>query len=177
VTRRSPDRKPPPPLGEETLRALAMHYVSKYATTSGKLASYLARKLRERGWAGGSQPDIEALIARFAELGFIDDAQFAQARSRALARRGFGARRLDADLRAGGIAEADAVGAREHMSESRFAAAENFARRKRIGPFSEADADPDKKRKQLQAFLRAGHDFEIARRFVYAAPGGEVEEL
>jgi regulatory protein len=61
------------------------------------------------------------------------------------------------------------------MSQSRFDAAQNFARRKRIGPFAETQSDPDKQRKQLQAFLRAGHDFDLARRFVYASPGDEVE--
>src|SRR5690348_17818910 len=33
-------------------------------------------------WAGGREPDLEALANRFAELGYIDDAAYALAQSR-----------------------------------------------------------------------------------------------
>jgi regulatory protein len=170
------DKKPPPPLNDERLRGLALHYVGKYATTQAKLGAYLARKIRERGWDGERRTDVSALVEQFAELGYINDAQFAEARSRAFVRRGYGERRLNEDLRASGIGESDAVPAKEHMAESAFAAAENFARRKRLGPFANEPALPDKRHKQLQAFLRAGHGFEVAKRFVYAVPGEVLKE-
>lgn len=170
-------KKPPPPLNDEKLRGLALHYVGKYATTTGKLGAYLTRKIRERGWDGERRTDVAALVEQFAELGYIDDAQFAEARSRSFVRRGYGERRLSEDLRASGIGEADAGAAREHMAESKFAAAENFARRKRIGPFSNEAATPEKRQKQLQAFLRAGHGFEVAKRFVHAEPGEVIQDL
>lgn len=170
------DRKPPPPLNDERLRGLALHYVGKYATTTGKLATYLTRKIRERGWEGERRTDIAALVEQFAELGYINDAQYAEARSRSFVRRGFGERRLNEDLRASGIGDADAVPAKEHMTESKFTAAENFARRKRIGPFASEAVSPEKRQKQLQAFLRAGHGFDVAKRFVHAEPGDEIEE-
>ncbi len=171
-----PDKKPPPPLNDERLRGLALHYVGKYATTQAKLGAYLTRKIRERGWDGERRTDVAALVEQFAELGYINDAQFAEARSRAFVRRGYGERRLNEDLRAGGIGDADAVPAKEHMAESIFVAAENFARRKRLGPFANEAAPPEKRQKQLHAFLRAGHSFEIARRFVNADPGEFLEE-
>ncbi len=158
------------------MRALALHYVGKYATTQAKLGTYLTRKIRERGWDGGRRTDVAALVEQFAELGYINDAQFAEARSRSFVRRGFGERRLNEDLRAGGIGDADAVAAKEHMSASSFAAAENFARRKRIGPFASETPSPEKRQKQFQAFLRAGHSFELAKRFVTAQPGEELTE-
>jgi regulatory protein len=176
VTNARSGKKPPPPLNDERLRGLALHYVGKYATTQTKLAGYLTRKIRERGWDGERHSDVAALVEQFAELGYINDAQFAEARSRSFVRRGFGERRLNDDLRAGGIGDADAVAAREHMSTSGFAAAENFARRKRIGPFASEPASPDKRRKQLQAFLRAGHGFELSRRFVEADIGDALAE-
>lgn len=170
-------KKPPPPLNDERLRGLALHYVGKYATTTGKLATYLTRKIRERGWDGERRTDIAALVEQFAELGYINDAQFAEARSRSFVRRGYGERRLNEDLRASGIGESDAVPAKEHMAESKFTAAENFARRKRLGPFASELATPEKRQKQLQAFLRAGHGWDLARRFVDAKPGEQpVEE-
>lgn len=127
----------PPALNEERMRGLALHYVGKYATTRAKLATYLNRKIRERGWDDEKQADIEALVNSFSELGYINDTQFAEARGRAFVRRGYGKRRLDEDLRAAGIEDGDSVSARDFAETSEFIAAENFARRKRIGPFAQ----------------------------------------
>lgn len=171
-----PDKKPPPPLNDERLRGLALHYVGKYATTQSKLGAYLTRKISERGWDGERRTDVAALVEQFAEFGYINDAQYAEARSRAFVRRGYGERRLNEDLRASGIGGSDAVPAKEHMTESAFVAAENFARRKRLGPFASEPAPPEKRQKQLHAFLRAGHGFEVAKRFVNAEPGEVLEE-
>jgi regulatory protein len=176
VKDRPSSKKPAPPLNDARLRGLALHYVGKYATTQGKLGTYLTRKIRERGWEEEHYADVAALVEQFAELGYVNDAQFAEARSRAFVRRGFGKRRLDEDLRASGIAAPDAAVATGHMEQSSFTAAENFARRKRIGPFASELALPEKRQKQLQAFLRAGHGFELARRFVQAEPGEELGE-
>ena len=51
------------PLDEARLRDLALAYVARFSTSSAKLATYLKRKLRERGWEGESEPDIAALCA------------------------------------------------------------------------------------------------------------------
>lgn len=169
--------KPPPPaLNEERMRGLALHYVGKYATTRAKLATYLNRKIRERGWDDEKQADIEALVNSFSELGYINDTQFAEARGRAFVRRGYGKRRLDEDLRAAGIEDGDSVSARDFAETSEFIAAENFARRKRIGPFAQEIASEERRRKNMQAFLRAGHGWELARTFVHADPGDVLTE-
>src|SRR5262249_2903620 len=106
-------RRAPPPLNEEKLGELALRYVGRFATTRAKLRSYLERKLRERGWDGARAPDPEGLAERFASLGYIDDAGFALAKSRALTGRGYGTRRVDQALRVAGIDEDDGVAARE----------------------------------------------------------------
>ena len=171
-----PVKKPAPPLNAESLRQLALYYVGKYATTQSKLAGYLTRKIRERGWDDERSADIAGLTEQFTSLGYINDAQFAEARSRSFVRKGFGRRRLNEDLRASGIGDADALNAKAHMEDSIFTTAENFARRKRLGPFAQEAAPPEKRHKQLNAFLRAGHSFELAKRFVYAEPGEEISE-
>jgi regulatory protein len=176
VNQPRPVKKPAPPLNAESLRQLALHYVGKYATTQSKLASYLSRKIRERGWDDERSADIGGLTEQFTSLGYINDAQFAEARSRSFVHRGFGGRRLNEDLRASGIGDVDAINAKAHMEDSIFIAAENFARRKRLGPFAQHAAPPEKRHKQLNAFLRAGHSFELAKRFVYAEPGDEIHE-
>ncbi len=169
-------KKPPPPLDDTRLRGLALHYVGKYATSRAKLATYLARKVRERGWSNERPADLDALVEQFAELGYVNDAQFAEARSRSFVARGYGKRRLDEDLRASGIAESESAEASDHMAENEFTAAQNYARRKRIGPYASEIAPREKQQKQLQGFLRAGHGLELAKRFVRASPGDEVPE-
>ena len=172
-----PVKKPAPPLNAGSLRQLALHYVGKYATTQSKFAGYLTRKIRERGWDDERCADLAGLTEQFTSLGYINDAQFAEARSRSFVRRGFGGRRLNEDLRAIGIGDADAINAKAHMEESIFTAAENFAKRKRLGPFAQEAAPPEKRNKQLNAFLRAGHSFELAKRFVYAEPGDDLSDV
>ena len=165
------------PLDSARLRALALHYAGRYATTRAKLATYLNRKIRERGWEGDAPADLETLVADFAELGYVNDAGFAEARARSFVRQGFGTRRLAQDLSAAGIAETDSYEAMASASDGAWASAGNFAKRKRIGPFGSGDTTPEQRQKQLQAFLRAGHSWDIARKFVQAQPGEILAEL
>jgi regulatory protein len=172
VARVSSDRNPQP-LDRATIERLAITYVGRYATTRAKLATYLARKVREREWveAEPSAAVIEAIVARCATLGYVDDRAFAEARAASLTRRGYGARRVADALRAAGIEEADSAPARGDASASAWDAALAFARRRRIGPFAESAADPDRRRRAFAAMMRAGHSPSIARRILDAPPG------
>src|SRR5437868_985695 len=100
-------RRALPPLTQAALQELALRYVGKYATTRAKLRTYLARKVRERGWDEQREPDFEALADRFAELGYIDDAAYAMTKSRSLSARGYGKRRLAETLRNAGVNDED----------------------------------------------------------------------
>jgi regulatory protein len=174
VNPRTNQKKPPPPLDNRRLRDLALHYSGRYATTRAKLSAYLQRKIRDRGWKDGEpQPDFTVMIQEFSDLGYVNDSAFADAKARSFVRRGYGARRFEQELHAAGIDDEDAVGARAQTSESAYASAAAFARRKRIGPYAAMAASPEVKRKQLAAFLRAGHNFDLARRFVEAGIGEE----
>ena len=156
-------RRAPPPLNEATLQELALRYVGKYATTRAKLRSYLARKLRERGWDGGGEPGLEALADRFAELGYIDDSAYALGQSRSLAARGYGKRRLDEKLRVAGVEEEDGTAARDFARQEQVAAALRFAERRRIGPFALTLPDRPQREKWMAAMIRAGHDFSLSQ--------------
>ena len=164
-------RKPPVPLDSAALRELALTYVGRFATSRARLARYLERKLRERGWGGEDGPEVEALVARFAELGYVDDAGYARMKGASMERRGLGARRIAESLRADGVAEADRADVEAAARRGRRAAAEILARRKRIGPYAAEEADPKRRERQIAAFLRAGHDLDTARLWVCAAPG------
>ncbi len=156
------------------MRDLALAYVARFATSGGKLEAYLGRKLRERGWEGEDEPEIAALVTRFAELGYIDDASYARARSGELLRRGYGPRRVSQALGQAGIGEELRHAVRASDYEAR-AAALHFARKRRFGPFASGPAGRAVREKQLAAMIRAGHGFAVARSVIEAADEDEAE--
>ena len=171
-----PPRRPPPPsLDSASLERLALRYVERFATTRGKLAEYLRRKVRERGWDGPA-PEVAALAERMAELGYVNDRAYAEAKAVALTRRGLGARRVGLALRQAHVGEDDAAAVQPRLADEATEAALAFARRKRIGPFGDGGTDRALREKQLAQLLRAGHPFELARRIVVAAPGDDLDE-
>lgn len=174
---RKAERRPPKPLNETSLNDLALHYLGRFASTRARLVQYLHRKIRERGWDGAAPPDPVALAERCAALGYVDDAAYAAMKGGSLLRRGYGARRVEQALAAAGVDEADRGEMRDAGRDQALAAALAFARRKRIGAFADQPADTDKRRKQLQAFIRAGHDFALARRIVFADSGEDIAGL
>jgi regulatory protein len=173
--RRSGPRKPRPPLDEDKLNELMLAYVGRFATSRARLAAYLSRKLRERGWAGAGEAPVEALVAKAARVGFVDDAAFALSKSRSLTARGYGERRLGQALHAAGIAEADGEAARGHARDDAVEAALRFAGKRRIGPFAATAADPAGREKALAAMIRAGHGFRLAKAILALAPGAAID--
>lgn len=164
------------PLDAAGLDRLALRYVERFATTRARLAAYLTRKIRERGWEG---PTVEpaSVAERLAALGYIDDRSYGEAKVRSLGARGYGARRVDGALRYAGLEEDDRASLADDIAAQGIAAAITFAKRRRIGPFGSAEPDRLQREKQLAAMLRAGHDFAVARRIVAMAPGEDVDAL
>lgn len=162
---------PPPALDRAALDALALTYVGRFATSRAKLIAYLARKLRERGWApeDDASAAVEAIADRMVALRYVDDEAYAVMKTGAMQRRGLGNRRITQALRHDGIAQDIS----DEMAPDPMAcweAAERFAKRKRIGPFAAEQAERPIREKHLAAFLRAGHDLQTARQWVNAAP-------
>lgn len=178
MSRTDPERprRPVPPLDTAALERLALRYVERFQTTRARLTQYLQRKVRERGWDGVAA-DPAGLAQRMADLGYIDDRAFGEARAGAMARRGLGRRRVAGALRAAGIGGDDlseiAEAAEENATESALA----FARRRRIGPFSAVIADRPLREKQIAAMIRGGHDFDLARKITEMTPGQEFDGL
>lgn len=164
-----PDKSPRPPLDAEALERLGLYYAGRYATTKAKLAAYLRRKLKERGWGGSGEPPVARLVERFAGLGYVDDRSFASARASSLLRRGYGERRVREALRGAGIAEEDSAGAAVSEEEA-LAAAHRFARRRRLGPYAGAGPDRTAGAKAAAAMLRAGHRPDLVRKVLGAGP-------
>jgi len=169
-------RRAPRPLDPARLNELALAYVARFATSAAKLERYLVRKLRERGWEGETPPDVAAIVSRHTELGYVDDAAFARAKTGGLLRRGYGPRRVRQALGEAGIDEA----VREDVAPgpaARRHAALALARKRGFGPFARSPAPrspdsraewPKLREKQIAAMLRAGHMLEDARELVDA---------
>jgi regulatory protein len=171
-----PPRRLPPPLEQAKLEELALGYVGRFATSRAKLRTYLARKLRERGWNGNGEPDLHAIAERLTRLGYIDDAAFALSKAQGLTARGYGKRRVVERLRGAGIEEADGAAARDHSEREALASALRYAERRRIGPFArEATSDPRERDKAVAALIRAGHAFALARAIVAMPPGSAFD--
>jgi regulatory protein len=171
------ERKPKlPPLDTAALDRLALRYVERFATTRARLVQYLVRKIRERGWEGAAA-DPSQLAERLADLGYIDDRSFAEARARSMTRRGLGMRRVADALRHAGVDDDDKAAITPEIEEQAVDAALVFARRRRIGPFANEAADRDLRQRQLAQMLRAGHGFDLARQIIKMAPGEDVSVL
>lgn len=161
-------KAPPKPLNPARMNDLALHYVARFATTAAKLADYLRRKLRERGWEGEGDPGVPALVERFVAAGYIDDEAYARAKSGSLLRRGYGQARVNQALNAAGIAEEVREEVRAAPDVQR-AAALAFAKKRRFGPYAAEAPDRPLRQKQLAAMLRAGHPMDLARAVLEAA--------
>jgi regulatory protein len=160
--------RPARPLDSARLQELALSYVARFATSGGKLERYLTRKLRECGWEGEAEPDVEGIVARLSELGYVDDRAFAVARTTSLLRRGYGPRRIGQSLGEAGIAAEVREEVRAGEADERRAALA-LARKRRFGPFGGGCPDRVLREKQLAAMLRAGHRLDSAREMVDAA--------
>lgn len=168
-------RREPKPLDPARLEELALAYVARFSTSAAKLERYLRRKVRERGWSDDADPPLAPLVARFADLGYIDDEGYARMKSGSLLRRGYGARRVNQALCEAGIAE-DLRSAVAPDERAERQAALSYARRRRLGPFGDRACDPASREKQLAAMVRAGHGFEAARALVQAPSIAEAEQ-
>lgn len=168
-------RRNPQPLDRQRLEEMALAYVARFATTQGKLRDYLRRKLRERGWGGEGEPPVDSLVARYVELGYVDDAVWARMKAGSLLRRGYGARRVSEALGHAGI-EDDLRDDNSPGEADARQAALVLARRRRFGPFAVQAADRAGREKHLAAMLRAGHRLDIARRIVDAETPEAAEE-
>jgi len=162
-------KAPRPPLDSATLGEMAAGYAARYATTRQKLARYLAAKVRARGWADDTEPPVAALVERMVAAGAVDDRAWGEAKTGTLSRRGYGAGRVKGALAAGGLVSE----MRDELTggiDAR-AAAEAYAKRRRLGRFAATERTPEEARRDMGAMQRAGHGFAVAR----AALAAEVD--
>lgn len=179
-----------PAPSRDALHEAALAYLARGAATAVTLRRVLDRKVSR--WARKVERlrDLElvaadrakcaeaiaAIIARFQEVGLVDDAAFAASRARGLSRAGRSRRAISAHLAAKGV---DAEVVRRALPEDaaiELEAALTFARKRRIGPFSrEETVDRAAKQKALGAMARAGFGWSTCER-VFGMDRADAEE-
>lgn len=172
----------------ETLEKAALWYLERYATSSANLERVLMRRVHRSIAVHGGDADaladaVRAIVARFQRAGLLDDHAYADARARGLLRQGKGRRFVARALSAKGIDAslaadvlADIVSEQDDPGDLDLAAAINYARRRRIGPWRRENRAANRDR-DLAALGRQGHDLDTARRVVDAADAAALEAV
>lgn len=168
---------PARPLSAAELEAYAVSYLARFDCTAAKMRQVLLRKLGKQPKPetdadfatrrSVSSPEVDAILARFLEVGYLNDQRFARGLAQSLLNRGLAPRKaverlrqrgVDSELAAAVIAELGASGETELSSACRL------VKRKRLG-WCRPEADrKERAQKDLGALARAGFSFDVARR-------------
>jgi regulatory protein len=131
----------------------------------------LRRRLREKGYGEAA---VAAVLDRLAEVGLVDDAEYARAwLAGRWGRRMAGWRRLEADLRRRGIAPEDVAAARAALEREQGGADEVAGARRAIAQAERryATLEPRVRRQRLYALLaRRGYDSDTIERALRPRP-------
>jgi regulatory protein len=173
------NRRTPPKLSPSYIENAALHYLERYASSRANLRRVLMRKAdRSLAHWGGERDEaarmVEDVMAKLARLGYVDDAQYAEIKVRALHRKGGSVRAIAARLVSKGV-EPEALEAAlselkdQQAGEPDLAAALVLARRRRMGPYRLAEKRAEFRQKDLAALARAGFSHAIAVQVIDAA--------
>ena len=180
-----PRRRQPRPPTAGRLHARALHYLQRFATTAAHLRRVLLRRALRDALALELDParvraDVEAVVARIAAAGLVDDRLFALGRARRLAEAGRSPARIRVALAAKGLGEAAIAealrGLEAELPDPELAAAIAYARRRRLGPWRPPETRAEHRMKDLAALGRAGFSYGTARKVLDAADGDELDE-
>lgn len=180
-------RRGPRKVSPTYLENSAAHYLGRFASSKGNLRRIMMGKIHRSASHHGTdiaeaEKWLDAVIAKFERLGYLNDAEFAEMRARGLHARGTPLAGIRFKLRQQGVTDPDidaALEALRNENESRnldLDAAIKLARRRRLGPYRSEDADvrKDRREKDLSALARAGFSYDIAQRII---DSDTVEEL
>lgn len=148
-----------------------MQHLARFAATEAGLVRVLDRRIGRWLRASGEPPAAAAAayaaareVARsLAGAGVLDDAAFAEARTRRLLRAGRSRRAVSAHLAGKGVDPRLAASVLPGP-EDELLAALAYARRRRLGPFRLGPAEPETGRRELGALARAGFPRDVAER-------------
>ena len=177
-------RQGPRKVTARSLENQALSYLARYGTSTAHFRRVLMNRVERSARAHGTdradgEALVDKLIARYRDAGLLDDRAYAQARARTLHGRGVSTRTLVAALRAKGVGTEDIDAAiaslRELCADPEMAAARNFARRRRLGPFRAKRERDRHAQRDLAALGRAGFSYRAALSVMAAKTPGDLE--
>jgi len=163
-----------------TLHEAAVDYLARYAATEAGLRRVLDRRIERwarraaiaagdgetiAAQAAGARAVVDDVVARLVAAGAVNDAAYAESRSRSLLRAGRSRRAVVVHLATKGVDPATVRSVLPDDVQSELAAALVLARKRRIGPFRIGDK-PDEagRQRELGILARAGFPQDVARR-------------
>ncbi|HEV2105024.1 MAG TPA: regulatory protein RecX [Candidatus Eisenbacteria bacterium] len=172
MSRARRDPAEPPLADPAAAREAALRLLERTRRTRADLA----RRLRDKGYAPAT---VTAVLDRLAEVGLVDDVEFARAYlAGRWGRRPAGWRRLQQELRVKGVAEADVAAARARI-EAREGAVDELGTARKLAEQARpryARLEPRAREQRLYALLaRRGFDADVIRRAL-AIPDDAAEE-
>lgn len=170
-------RRKPKPATQERLRKAALYYIDRYATSAAHLRSVLMRQVTRSARLHDTNPQegeawIEEIVTDLVSRNLVDDRAFAETRALSLHRGGASRRKIAMNLKSKGVGPDDIEAALHSLEETHanaeFTAARNYARRRRFGPWRNADEREARRDRDLAAMARAGFSFQMAQRVIDA---------
>ena len=172
------ERRKPKPANQERLRKAALYYIDRYATSGEHLKSVLMRRVTRSARLHDTNQEegriwVDEIVADLVNRRLVDDRAFAETRSISLHRGGASRRKIAMSLKMKGVGSDDIEAALRALDEahdnSELVAARNYARRRRFGPWCNAEERTDRRDRELAAMARAGFSFRMAQRVIDAA--------
>ena len=184
-----PRVRKPKPVTEERLFNAAIYYLQRFSATAAYVKTILQRKVRkwtetEPDWAVGADAKIDVAIKRIVDLGYINDATFAESRVRSLRRQGKSTQIIKQHLTQKGVKDAEIMtnslekGDLEFVQESRtglildeieepteeaeIQALQRFIKRKRL---LQSD-DTEQRQKDLAKIMRGGFRWDVVKKVI-----------
>jgi len=179
-------RRKPRPATQERLRKAALHYIDRYATSAGNLHEVLMRRVTRSARLHGTDPEEGRewaldIVRELVERGLVDDRRYAETRARSLHRTGASKRRIAMALKTKGVGADDIEYALTELDEAHrnteMAAARNYARRRRLGPWRNADARAERRDRDLAAMARAGFAYMVSQKVIDAPDIDTLERM
>jgi regulatory protein len=163
-----PPKRPTPARLEKS----ALHHLGRFAATKAELARVLTRRVARAIRAELIGRDeaarmVDAVVAKVAAAGYLDDDAVARAKAGSMRRAGRSKRAIQTKLGTKGIgrdaAQAALAAADGNDDNAELRAAATLAARRKLGPYRTGARDAETMKRDLAALARGGFSYGVAR--------------
>jgi len=167
----------PKPLTEKRLEKLALLHIDRYATSIENLRNVLMRRVEKSARNQNIEKKdaekwINEIITKLVNLRLLDDQAYAENRVRSLHRSGASQKKIMSILSNKGVSKIDTASAisllENEYCNRELMAANNYARRRRLGPYRLAENRKEKRDRDLASLARAGFKYNDAKSIIDA---------